>query len=230
MRRRRRCRAGAWPAGSRTRSAVCASRVWTIGQPRARQAASSARDRRDRRLRAGVTSLPSEAPKPPGSMKSRCMSMTTSAVVAGVELVGEGRRGDAVERRHAASATAALARSRRRGAAHGAPPPMCAPIVRAVGAGGRRLEHDPAFAHHDDAVGELEQFVEVFADQQHRGAARRAPATMRAWISATAAKSRPNTGLAAISTLTSPASSRASTARCTLPPDRLRSARPRPAS
>ncbi|EWS57564.1 hypothetical protein Y694_04451 [Methylibium sp. T29-B] len=41
----------------------------------------------------------------------------------------------------------------------------------------------------------------------------------RAWISATAAKSRPNTGLAAISTFTSPASSRASTARCTLPPD-----------
>ena len=51
---------------------------------------------------------------------------------------------------------------------------------------------------------------------------------MRLWISATAAKSRPNTGLAAISTLMSPASSRASTARCTLPPDRLRIGAPSP--
>ena len=44
---------------------------------------------------------------------------------------------------------------------------------------------------------------------------------MRAWISATAAKSSPKTGFAAISTLMLPASSRASTARCTLPPERL---------
>src|SRR5260221_1201026 len=44
-------------------------------------------------------------------------------------------------------------------------------------------------------------------------------ARMRSWISATAAKSRPNTGLAAISTNASPESSRASTARCTLPPE-----------
>ena len=44
---------------------------------------------------------------------------------------------------------------------------------------------------------------------------------MRAWISATAAKSSPNTGFAAINTLIEPASSRASTARCTLPPERL---------
>ena len=52
--------------------------------------------------------------------------------------------------------------------------------------------------------------------------------TMRLWISATAAKSSPNTGFAAISTLMSPASSRASTARCTLPPDRLRIGAPSP--
>ena len=51
---------------------------------------------------------------------------------------------------------------------------------------------------------------------------------MRPWISATAAKSSPNTGLAAISTLMSPASSRASTARCTLPPERLRIGAPSP--
>jgi hypothetical protein len=53
--------------------------VCSTGQPRARQAASSdaigamALCRR-------VTSLPSDAPNPPGSTKSRCMSMTTSAV------------------------------------------------------------------------------------------------------------------------------------------------------
>ena len=43
----------------------------------------------------------------------------------------------------------------------------------------------------------------------------------RVRISATAAKSRPKQGFDAISTATSSASSRASTARCTLPPDRL---------
>src|SRR5690606_13598217 len=44
----------------------------------------------------------------------------------------------------------------------------------------------------------------------------------RVWISLTAEMSRPNTGLAAISTLMSPCNSRASTARCALPPERLR--------
>ena len=42
---------------------------------------------------------------------------------------------------------------------------------------------------------------------------------MRARISATAEKSRPKQGLATISRSTSPVSSRASTARCTLPPE-----------
>ena len=36
------------------------------------------------------TSLPSVSPKPPGSRKSRCMSMTTSAVVAGSKSNGYG--------------------------------------------------------------------------------------------------------------------------------------------
>src|ERR1700687_1094877 len=40
-----------------------------------------------------------------------------------------------------------------------------------------------------------------------------------AWICATAAKSRPKQGLAATRISTSPPSSRASTVRCTLPPD-----------
>ena len=47
-------------------------------------------------------------------------------------------------------------------------------------------------------------------------------AISRPWISATAAKSSPNTGLLTSSSLASPASSRASTARCTLPPDSVR--------
>ena len=41
-----------------------------------------------------LTSLPSEAPKPPGSMKSRCMSMTTSAMRGAVEGKVEGARAD----------------------------------------------------------------------------------------------------------------------------------------
>src|SRR5688572_4915844 len=44
-------------------------------------------------------------------------------------------------------------------------------------------------------------------------------ATMRERISATAAKSKPKHGLAAISTATSPSSSLDKTARCTLPPE-----------
>jgi len=38
----------------------------------------------------GETSLPSASPKPPGSTKSRCMSMTTSAVVFGSKLYSYG--------------------------------------------------------------------------------------------------------------------------------------------
>src|SRR5437867_3789054 len=50
-------------------------------------------------------------------------------------------------------------------------------------------------------------------------------ATSRSWISATAAKSRPKTGLAAISTDTGSESSRASTARWTLPPESVAAGR-----
>ena len=73
--------------GQSERSGWCASRVWTIGSPAAEQ-----RDQRG--ARSGTiaasrdTSLPSAAPKPPGSMKSRCMSMTTSAVRAGSSAKG----------------------------------------------------------------------------------------------------------------------------------------------
>ena len=45
--------------------------------------AEHALGRRRRRARSSETSLPSASPKPPGSTKSRCMSITISAVVPG---------------------------------------------------------------------------------------------------------------------------------------------------
>ena len=68
--------------GQSARSGWCASRVCTTGQPRERQAASSAAIGAMAAC-SSITSLPSEAPKPPGSTKSRCMSITTSAVRPG---------------------------------------------------------------------------------------------------------------------------------------------------
>ena len=56
------------------------SRVCTTGQPRARQACSIARVGATAAARCD-TSLPSESPKPPGSMKSRCMSMMTLSLI-----------------------------------------------------------------------------------------------------------------------------------------------------
>jgi len=41
----------------------------------------------------------------------------------------------------------------------------------AVGAGGGGLQDDPALRHHQQAVGELQQFVAIFAHQQNRRAA-----------------------------------------------------------
>ena len=46
------------------------------------------------------TSLPSADPKPPGSRKSRCMSMITSAVVSGSNAKGPGFAGTSVVMRH----------------------------------------------------------------------------------------------------------------------------------
>ena len=210
------CRGCAWPAGSPTgRRGAPRACAPPARRPRARPAAPPARA--GTMASSSATSLPSVSPKPPGSMKSRCMSMMTSAVRAELERRRrKGRRRRCVMRPAAAGRVA------------WSPPPMWAPSTWRSAVAARRLEHDAPLAHHDDAVGQLQQLVEVFADQQHRAALRRAPARCAAWISATAAKSRPNTGLAAISTLMSPASSRASTARCTLPPDRLRIGAPSP--
>src|SRR5262245_10318557 len=61
------------------RSARCPSRVWMTGRP-ARRAASSTRAHGSTAALRRETSLPSAAPKPPGSRKSRCISMMTRAI------------------------------------------------------------------------------------------------------------------------------------------------------
>ena len=50
-------------------------------------------------------------------------------------------------------------------------PAMARPIAVRSAAGGGRLQHDAAVRHDQQAVGEVEQFVEILADQQHRRAA-----------------------------------------------------------
>ncbi len=50
------------------------------------------------------------------------------------------------------------------------PAHVCAQRVP-IGSRGRAFEDDAPFAHHDDAVGQVQQFVQIFADQQHRRAA-----------------------------------------------------------
>ena len=75
-----------------------------------------------------------------------------------------------------------------------------------------------AVEHHHQTIRQFQQFVEVLADQQHRGAT-----IARGHDLGVDLRDRgeiePEQGSAAISTSTSPLSSRASTARCTLPPD-----------
>ena len=54
------------------------------------RAASRTRFAGSTAARIGETSLPRNSPKPPGSMKSRCMSIMTSAVVSGSNSSGYG--------------------------------------------------------------------------------------------------------------------------------------------
>jgi len=68
--------------GQSAKSGLCPSRVWITSMP-VRRAASSMRLHGPITACSGETSLPSASPKPPGSTKSRCMSIITSAVVAG---------------------------------------------------------------------------------------------------------------------------------------------------
>ncbi len=65
--------------GASVRSGRCPSRVWMTSTPARRAAASTSAHGPTAALRRD-TSLPSAAPKPPGSKKSRCISMMTRAV------------------------------------------------------------------------------------------------------------------------------------------------------
>ena len=184
------------------------------GQPRARQASSSAAIGAIAPA-AASRRCPALAPKPPGSTKSRCMSMTTSARAAAART---GRRTGRARPRPARS-SGHRRPVQRDGRGRGAAAHVRAQRV-AVGAGGgasrRRCGLRSSPTMRSDSS---QQLVEVLADQQHRGAAvarrqqarrgsrppRRSPGRTPGWRRSAAS--------------TSPASSRASTARCTLPPD-----------
>src|SRR5258706_8302397 len=133
--------------GQSERSGRCDSRVCTIVMPALRQTSSSlfvvgmmACSR--------LTSLPSVAPKPPGSTKSRCMSITMSAALPGSKVYANGC---------AAIVITCLVRMTGHRRADD----------RDVGLRGQRLVHDMSLEHHHDAVRELQQFIQVRACQQH---------------------------------------------------------------
>ena len=75
--------------GQSDRSGTCPSRVWITVRPTARAVSSTFLSGGTTACR-WLTSLPSVSPKPPGSTKSRCMSMITSAVLAGSNVNGYG--------------------------------------------------------------------------------------------------------------------------------------------
>ncbi|MGY4235200.1 hypothetical protein ACVIIW_004147 [Bradyrhizobium sp. USDA 4449] len=75
--------------GASERSGKWPSRVWITSMPVSRAAFSTAPIGFTARA-SWLTSLPSVSPKPPGSMKSRCMSMITSAVDNQSSLIGSG--------------------------------------------------------------------------------------------------------------------------------------------
>src|SRR5947209_2232200 len=120
-----------------------------IGSCRTRKAPSSARTV-GTIAASRPTSLPRLSPKPPGSMKSRCMSITIRA----------SRPGSATKSNGCAVTRIGSVVSDHVGADR-----------LAIGPLDRRLVDDAAFADHHDAVGDLQDLIEVVADQQHRGAA-----------------------------------------------------------
>ncbi|MGY3364507.1 hypothetical protein ACVWZL_001632 [Bradyrhizobium sp. GM2.4] len=75
--------------GASERSGRWPSRVWITSMPVSRAAFSTAPIGFTARA-SWLTSLPSVSPKPPGSMKSRCMSMMRSAVADQSSLTGSG--------------------------------------------------------------------------------------------------------------------------------------------
>ena len=78
---------------------------------------------------------------------------------------------------------------------------------------------DPAVVHHRDPVGQRGDLVQLGGDDQHRGAAGRAPSTIRLWMNSIEPTSTPRVGCEATSTFSGRDSSRATTTFCWLPPD-----------
>src|SRR5580704_2174898 len=75
--------------GASDKSGRCPSRVWMTRRPSCRAAASTSRHGATAAC-SRVTSLPSAAPNPPGSRKSRCMSMMTNAAPSSSTVSGAG--------------------------------------------------------------------------------------------------------------------------------------------
>src|SRR5580698_10416463 len=75
--------------GASAMSGRCPSRVWTISMPSLRAQVSSALAGL-MALASSETSLPSVSPNPPGSRKSRCMSIMTMAVRRGSMAIAPG--------------------------------------------------------------------------------------------------------------------------------------------
>ena len=88
-------------------------------------------------------------------------------------------------------------------------------------ASGAALAHDAPGEHHQDAVGERADLVELDRDQQHRPCPRRAAAMMRLWMNSMAPMSTPRVGWPTISRSGSRSISRARTIFCWLPPENL---------
>ena len=178
--RRRRCAASgrrgpAWPAGSRPGPGRAPP---ACGRPaaRARAPAPAAAGTAARWRCSGVTSLPSDAPKPPGSTKSRCMSMTTSAVRAGSKRIGIGR---AATGRHAAPFSA---------------PAMAAPMRPMSASAVAAFQPDVALRHHHHALGQSQHSSRssLTSSTPRRRCARRAAG---AWISAAGREVQPEAGV-----------------------------------
>src|SRR5258708_31185253 len=111
-----------------------------------------------------VTSLPSVAPKPPGSRKSRCMSMMTSAVFDQSSSIGAGSAGNRLMVGDMVLSLSAWYDRQKAGSVARTPPrsvsrhvPADFGQVRFAGAG---LVDELAVEHDDEAVGEFDQFVE----------------------------------------------------------------------
>ena len=90
------------------------------------------------------------------------------------------------------------------------------------GLGAIELTDDPTARHDDDAVGQIEDLLQLGRRSAARRCRRRPPREVVPVVYSIAPTSRPRVGWAATSTFGWWLSSRASTTRCWLPPDRLR--------